>query len=139
MTTPFMALLGFALWTLLILFVFVGPYRWLRILSGRTPASHWTADPNAGSGFYPRAMRAHMNCIENLPVFGAIVYAIDRVGLDSPAVNALALAVPAARVAQSTVHIALEQTDTVIFVRFGFYFAQILAMLAMVAMLLAVL
>lgn len=139
MTIPLLALLGFALWTLLILFVFVGPYRWVRILSGRTRASHWTADPNAGAGFYPRAMRAHMNCIENLPVFATIVYAIDRVGVHSPALNALALAVLGARIAQSTVHIALTQNDTVIFVRFGFYFAQILAMLAMVAILLAAL
>ncbi|TNF15335.1 MAG: MAPEG family protein [Rhodobacteraceae bacterium] len=139
MTIPLLALLGFALWTLLILFAFVGPYRWVRILSGRTRASHWTADPNAGTGLYPRAMRAHMNCIENLPVFGTIVYVIDRVGLESPALDALALIVLGARILQSTVHIVLEQSDTVIFVRFAFYFAQILAMLAMVGMLLAAL
>lgn len=139
MTIPLLALLGFALWTLLILFAFVGPYRWVRILSGRTRASHWTADPNAGAGLYPRAMRAHMNCIENLPVFGTIVYVIDRVGLESLALDALALIVLGARILQSTVHIALEQSDTVIFVRFAFYFAQILAMLAMVGMLLAAL
>lgn len=137
MTTPVMALLAFALWTLLILFVTVGPYRWARILTGRTRASHWTADPHAGSGFYPRAMRAHMNCIENLPVFGAIVYAIDRAGLESPVLNALALTVLGARVIQSSVHIALEQTDTVIYVRFGFYFAQIAAMIAMAMILFA--
>ncbi|WP_199258186.1 MAPEG family protein [Paracoccus binzhouensis] len=98
MTIPLLALLGFALWTLLILFAFVGPYRWVRILSGRTRASHWTADPNAGAGLYPRAMRAHMNCIENLPVFGTIVYVIDRVGLESLALDALALIVLGARI-----------------------------------------
>ena len=135
MTIPLMALLGFALWTLLILLVTIGPYRWLRILTGRTRASHWTADPNAGSGYYPRAMRAHMNCIENLPVFVAIVYVIDRVGLQTPLLDALALIVLGARIVQSSVHIALVQTDNVIFVRFGFYFAQIVAMIAMVAIL----
>ena len=137
MTIPLLALLGFALWTLLILLATIGPYRWIRILTGRTPASHWTADPNAGSGYYPRAMRAHMNCIENLPVFGAIVYAIDRVGLQSPLLNTLALVVLGARIIQSSVHIALVQTDNVIFVRFGFYLAQIVAMIAMAAILLA--
>ena len=133
MTIPLMALLGFAIWTLLILLVAIGPYRWIRILTGRTRASHWTADPNAGSGYYPRAMRAHMNCIENLPVFVTIVYVIDRVGLQSSLLDALALTVLGARIVQSSVHIALEQTDNVIFVRFGFYFAQIVAMIAMVA------
>lgn len=137
MTIPLMALLGFALWTLLILFVTIGPYRWARILTGRTRASYWTADPHAGSGFYPRAMRAHMNCIENLPVFGTIVYVIDRVGLQSPLLNALALTVFGARIVQSSVHIALVQTDAVVFVRFGFYFAQVVAMMAMVAVLIA--
>jgi uncharacterized MAPEG superfamily protein len=135
MTIPLMALLGFALWTLLILLVTIGPYRWVRILTGRTRASHWTSDPNAGSGYYPRAMRAHMNCIENLPVFVAIIYACDRVGLQSPLLDALALTVLGARIVQSSVHIALVQTDNVIFVRFGFYFAQIVAMISMVAIL----
>jgi uncharacterized MAPEG superfamily protein len=135
MTIPLMALLGFALWTLLILLVAIGPYRWARILTGRTRASHWTADPNAGSGYYPRAMRAHMNCIENLPVFVTIVYAIDRVGLQTPLLDVLALIVLGARIVQSSVHIALVQTDNVIFVRFGFYFAQIVAMIAMVTIL----
>jgi len=50
MTISLMALLGFALWTLLILFVTIGPYRWARILTRRTRASFWTADPNVGSG-----------------------------------------------------------------------------------------
>ena len=137
MTVPIMALLGFALWTLLILFLTVGVYRWSRILTGRTRISHWTADPGAGTGFYSRAMRAHMNCIENLPVFGVIVFVIDRLGLNSPFLSGLALVVLGARIAQSTIHIALEQNDAVIFVRFGFYFTQIVAMIAMVAILLA--
>lgn len=137
MTLPIIALLGFALWTLLILFATVGLYRWSRILTGRTRISHWTADPNAGSGFYPRAMRAHMNCIENLPVFGTIVFVIDRIGLDTPVLSALALLVLGARIVQSTIHIALEQTDRVMFLRFFFYFTQIVAMIAMVVILFA--
>jgi len=136
MTIPVLTLLGFALWTLLILFGTVGVYRWSRILSGRTQISHWTADPDAGTGIYPRAMRAHMNCIENLPVFGAIVFAIDHVSLDTDLVNTLAVTVLAARIIQSLVHIAFTQTDRVIFVRFAFYFFQIVAMIVMAAMVL---
>jgi uncharacterized MAPEG superfamily protein len=136
MTIPILTLLGFALWTLLILFGTVGIYRWSRILSGRTKISHWTADPDVGSGIYPRAMRAHMNCIENLPVFGAIVLAIDHVGLDNALVNTLAITVLVARIVQSLVHITLTQTDRVIFVRFAFYFFQIIAMIVMAVMVL---
>jgi uncharacterized MAPEG superfamily protein len=137
MNIPLMALLGFALWTLAILLLTIGPYRWLRILTGRTRPSHWTSDPNAGAGYYPRAMRAHMNCVENLPVFGVIVYVVDRAGLQSALIDALALIVIGARILQSSVHIALEQTDSIIIVRFTFFFAQVLAMLAMVAVLIA--
>lgn len=137
MTIPVLALLGFALWTLLILFGTVGVYRWSRILTGRTRISQWTADPDGGTGIYPRAMRAHMNCIENLPVFGAIVFALDRAGLDTPVLSGLALVVLGARVLQSTVHIAFRQTDTIASLRFAFYFAQIVAMIAMAVILLA--
>ena len=131
MSIPVFALLGFALWTLLNLFGTVGVYRWSRILSGRTQISHWTADPDAGTGIYPRAMRAHMNCIENLPVFGAIVFAIDHIRLETTLVDTLAITILAARIIQSLVHITLTQTDRVIFLRFAFYFLQIISMIVM--------
>jgi len=136
MSIPVVTLLGFALWTLLILFGTVGVYRWSRILSGRTQISHWTADPDAGTGIYPRAMRAHMNCIENLPVFGAIVFAIDHIHLDTVLIDTLAITVLAARIIQSLVHIAFTQTDGVIFLRFAFYFLQIVAMMIMAVLVL---
>ncbi|MCF4164887.1 MAPEG family protein [Zavarzinia compransoris] len=139
LTIPVLAVLGFAVWTLLILFGTVGVYRWRRILTGRTRIGQWTADPDGGTGVYPRAMRAHMNCIENLPVFLAIVFAVDRAGLAAPALDTLALTVLGARMAQSTVHIALAPSDGAAYARFGFYFVQILAMFAMVAILIAAL
>lgn len=84
-------------------------------------------------------MRAHMNCIENLPVFGAIVFAIDHVRLESVLMNTLAITVLMARIFQSLVHITLTQTDRVIFVRFAFYFFQIVSMIVMAIAVLAAL
>lgn len=133
MSTPVFALLGFALWTLSILFVTVGTYRWARILTGRTRISEWTAGAKTGSGWYNRAMRAHMNAVENLPVFGAIVFAVDHAQVSSPVLDWLALGVLGARVVHSIVHIGFEQTDTVASFRFAFFFAQILGMGGMVA------
>ena len=66
MTIPVLVLLAFAAWTLLTLFGSVGVYRWSRILTGR--ASIARADLPQGSEWYQRAVRAHMNCVENLPV-----------------------------------------------------------------------
>ena len=63
MTIPQWALLGFAVWTLLVLFGTVGVYRWSRILTGRVRISDWQANQPQGSDWYRRAMRAHMNCV----------------------------------------------------------------------------
>ena len=69
-------LLGFATWTLLLLMATVGVYRWSRILTGRVEVRNFRADQVEGEDWYKRAMRAHANCVENLPVFGAIVFAL---------------------------------------------------------------
>lgn len=131
MSIPVWVLLGFAGWTLLILFSTVGVYRWSRILTGRATVRQWRADEDQGSPWYRRAMRAHMNCIENLPVYGAIVVAIMASGLSSPWLDGLAVALLGFRIAHSLWHIILEQTEVVAVIRFMLYFAQILVMFAM--------
>src|SRR4051812_48172204 len=65
MSVPVLVLLGFTAWTLLTLFCTIGVYRWSRILTGRASIAEWRADLPQGSGWYQRAMRAHMNCVEN--------------------------------------------------------------------------
>jgi MAPEG family protein len=72
---PVLVLLGFAGWTLLTLCISVGAYRWSLILTGRATLSEWRADIPQRSDWYRRAMRAHVNCVENLPVLGALVVA----------------------------------------------------------------
>lgn len=135
MTLPLWSLLGFALWTLLLLFSTVGAYRWSRILTGREAISSFRADHVVGSPMYQRAMRAHVNCIENLPVFGAIVLVGHEAGLSSGAFASVSLLVPIARVVHSLIHVGFEQTNTVSSLRFTFFFVQIVAMIAMSVML----
>ena len=79
MTIPVWVLLLFAGWTLATLLATVGVYRWSRILTGRAALSEFRADEQHGSDWYRRAMRAHANCVENLPVYAAIVVAIGAV------------------------------------------------------------
>lgn len=133
MTIPQWALLGFAIWTLLVLFGTVGIYRWSRILTGRVPISEWRADVPQGGDWYRRAIRAHMNCIENLPVFGAIVFCATVAGVQGGIFNLLSIAVLLGRICQTTVHLAFAQTNTVASVRFAFFLIQALGMLAMAA------
>ena len=133
MTVPQWALLGFSVWTLLVLFGTVGVYRWARILTGRARISQWQADQPQGSDWYQRAMRAHMNCVENLPVFAAIVLCATAAGADSRLLDVLAGAILIARVCQTTVHLACAPSDGAASVRFAFFFVQAIGMLLMAA------
>jgi uncharacterized MAPEG superfamily protein len=118
-------LLGFAAWTLLLLLTTVGVYRWSRILTGRVAIRDFRADQVEGEDWYKRAMRAHANCVENLPLFGAIVFALHVAGIQSPTVNYLCIAVLVARVVQSLIHVCFKQTNTAVSLRFTFFFIQI--------------
>jgi len=124
MTVPVWMLLGFATWTALLLLFTIGTYRWSRIFSGRVAIRNFPADASGGEDWYRRATRAHANCIENLPVFGAIVFALQVSNVTGPLVNALAVSVLVARILQSMVHVCFVHTNTVASVRFTFFFVQ---------------
>lgn len=124
-------LLLFAGWTVAVLFASVGIYRWSHILLGRKQIREFPADRIEGADWYRRAMRAHANCVENLPVYGAIVVAALAVDAGAPALNVLAGVVLAARVIQSTIHIAFAETNAAVAARFAFYAAQIVCFFLM--------
>jgi uncharacterized MAPEG superfamily protein len=136
MMLPVWALVGFAAWTVLLLLATVGVYRWSRILTGRVAMREFRADQIEGADWYKRAMRAHANCVENLPVFGAIVFGLYVGNVGSALVDALAVAVLVARIMQSLVHVCFVQTNTVTAVRFGFFFVQIVSFLWLTGILL---
>lgn len=124
-------LLAFAVWTVILLTATVGVYRWSRVLTGRAPIRGFRADGLEGEDWYRRAMRAHANCVENLPVFGAVVFALYVGGVGGPAVDALSVAVVGARVLQSLVHVCFIQTNAVVAVRFSFFFVQLASFVAL--------
>ena len=134
MTIPQWTLLGFAAWTLALLMATVGVYRWGNILFAKAAISSFRHDAPTGAGWYQRGTRAHANCIENLPVFAAIVYLITLVDLHGPMVDALCIATLAARVIQSCVHISHEQTNVFVAVRFSFYSVQLVSFLVLIVM-----
>lgn len=131
MIFPVWMLLGFAAWTIVLLLCTVGVYRWSRILTGKVEIGEFRADRVEGSDWYLRAMRAHANCVENLPVFGAIVLAIYASGVSSNIINILSAAILVARILQSIVHVAMRQTNSVVTVRFVLFFIQLLSFMAL--------
>jgi uncharacterized membrane protein YecN with MAPEG domain len=111
----------------------IGSYRWGRILSGRaTFDDYGEYTLEKGEAWYRRAMRAHANCVENLPIFGAIVVTIAAAGLQSWWLSLLSIVVIGARIPHTIVHVFFEQTNTVVGFRSAFYNIQFFAMQAMV-------
>jgi uncharacterized MAPEG superfamily protein len=133
MTVPVWMLLAFATWTVVLLLATVGVYRWSRILTGRVPIREFRADRVEGEDWYKRAMRAHANCVENLPVFGAVVLALHVGAVRGSAVDELCIGVVVARVAQSLVHVGFVQTDRVVSVRFACFIAQLVGFFSLAA------
>jgi uncharacterized MAPEG superfamily protein len=131
MTLSLWMLLGFAAWTLAVLMIGVGVYRWRLILTGEAALTSFPADAPHGSPAYRRAMRARANCVENLPVFAAIVLTAAVAHRHTASLDQLAVAILAARVAQSSVHMALPETNRTVAVRFSFFLSQVAAMIAM--------
>jgi len=126
-------LLGFAAWTVVLLMATVGIYRWTRILTGTARIASFRTDQIEGAGWYQRGIRAHANCIENLPVFGAIVLALQVGNVAGTIVDGLSIAILGARIVQSLVHVCFVQTDAMVSIRFGFFSVQIVSFICLVA------
>ncbi|MGH8539904.1 MAG: MAPEG family protein [Stenotrophobium sp.] len=133
--TGITALLLFAAWTLVIMLAYVG-YRVALVLAGKKLANAWTrGTPSNDPGFVVRASHAHMNCVENLPVFGAIVLAAWALG-KSPMVDHVAVYFIAARIAQTVVHLT-GVSHPLVLVRATLFSVQVLLCFYMIGGLLA--
>jgi uncharacterized MAPEG superfamily protein len=131
MTTPVWVLLLFVFWTILVLIGSIGIYRLGRVFTGRARARDY-AFPDLDPGeWHRRAIRAHLNCVENLPIFAAIVLAIVASGLKSATLDRLALVFLVARVLHTIVHLGFRQRGRVTIWRFAFYTIQLGCMLGM--------
>jgi uncharacterized membrane protein YecN with MAPEG domain len=131
MTLSLWMLLGFASWTFAVLLVGVGVRRWALIFAGRAGLTSFPADTPHGGVAYRRAVRAHANCVENLPVFGAIVLVAAAARLNPLGFAALSVVVMTARILQTLAHAMLPETNRTVALRFGLFLTQVVAMVAM--------
>jgi len=118
-------------WTVLLM-VAVLATRAAEIAGGRARPSEFPSGTPHGGDRYWRLNRAHMNCLENLPLFAAVVLTGAVIGADSPRLDQLALVFLGARVAQSAVHVA-SGSDAAVNVRFAFFAVQIVCLIWMIA------
>lgn len=103
MSTPLIALAGFAGWTLLLILTTVTA-RVIAIIGGSDiPINKFAPGGEDLPGFGQRVTRAHLNCVENLPVFAAVVAAAGLSGQFS-VMEGTVMFILYARILQSTVH-----------------------------------
>jgi uncharacterized MAPEG superfamily protein len=99
------ALALYALWAIALVLM-VAADRVLMVIRGQAKADSFTPGVPHGSDSYWRINRAHLNTVENLPIFAAIVLAGWVVGMETATFNRLAIVVVVARIVQSAIHIA---------------------------------
>ncbi len=116
------ALTLFVGWTLLLLIAMEAIRSYL-VLSGQVASNTFAPDNEGLSPFMQRIARAHMNCVESLPVFGGIL-AIAVMTSRTAVTDPLALWFVLARVAQSSVHL-ISTSVLAVNIRFAAFFVQI--------------
>lgn len=123
METIYLTLIGFTLWTLG-LGVFLTTYRSILVLLGKKKSNEFPAGIQHGSDFNWRLNRAHLNSLENLPLFMTVVFLTTNLGMIDHFVNQAGLVILGARVLQSLTH--LTSTNVLaVNIRFTFYMIQI--------------
>ncbi|NGY05429.1 MAPEG family protein [Solimonas terrae] len=116
------ALIGFTAWTLALV-MFIVLWRGIEILRGK-PANSWGRDTAIPvPGLVRRAEHAHLNALENLPIFAVIVLAAAALG-KTAAVEATACWVLYTRIAQSLIHL-IGVSPLLVLGRATFYFVQL--------------
>ncbi|HLY05630.1 MAG TPA: MAPEG family protein [Rhizomicrobium sp.] len=117
------ALIAYALWAIALV-VILAIVRSAMVLRGKAKANSFTAGAPHGGDAYWRLNRAHLNTLENLPIFAAIVLSGWVVGMESATFNRLAVIVIVARVVQSLIHL-LSGSVTAVSFRFGAFAVQL--------------
>lgn len=125
--TGITALLLFIGWTLVLALSYAG-FRVPPILLGKKSANHWErGQPVDDPAILVRAKGAHLNCLENLPLFAALVL-IGVVTNRSAIVDSVAGVMIAARFGQSIVHL-IGTSLPLILVRATLFVVQVVIML----------
>lgn len=128
--SPTTVVLLYAGWCLLLPLIYA-TYRVPKVLGGRKPADHWERGSDVDDPqVLVRMKNAHLNCLENFPIFLGIV-AIAAFIDSLAAIAALAPWVLYLRVGQSLIHIS-GTSFVQILLRATLYIGQMLIMLYMI-------
>ena len=122
-------LILFAVWSVFLVLL-IGAWRVGEVIGGKAAPNAFPAGIKHGSEMYWRLNRAHLNALENLPIFGALVLSGVALNVDSPSFATAAAVVFLARVVQSLIHIS-SGSVLAINLRFAAYAVQLVSFLVM--------
>lgn len=125
MNPALFALAGFAGWTVFLLLT-VANLRMANFFTGKKAINGFSPSGDDLPGFGQRVTRAHLNSVENLPVFAALVVAAGLSGQFS-IMEGTVMYVLYARIGQSVAHM-ISTAPLVVWVRATFFFVQVLLM-----------
>lgn len=126
MNPALIALAGFAGWTLLLVLI-VANFRVLNYFTGaKIPINAFDPSGDDLPGFGKRVTRAHLNCLESLPILAALVAAAGFSG-QYGVMEGTVMFVLYARIAQSVIHM-ISTAPLMVWIRATFFFVQIILM-----------
>jgi uncharacterized MAPEG superfamily protein len=131
MTTPLWCLAAFVAWTILLM-AGIAVARVGAVLRGEKQANEFPSGVPHGGDAYWRLNRAHLNCTENLPLFGSVVLIAAAAGIASPTLDTAARLYLGARVGQSLAHVS-SGSALAVNVRFTFFLVQVGCLLTFLA------
>ena len=111
MSTSALVLTLFIAWALLLLVV-MEVLRARLVVTGRVASNQFTPDNATISPFMQRLARAHLNCVESLPIFGGLLVVALLTGRTG-ATDPLAPWLLGARIVQSGIHLASTSNPAV--------------------------
>jgi uncharacterized MAPEG superfamily protein len=126
---PLAALALHAAWVL-VLVLAIGAWRMGQVFAGQKKANEFPSGTQHGTDAYWRLNRAHMNTIENLPTFAALVLAGVYLQVQDLAFQILPSLVLYARIVQTVIHVA-SGSALGVSLRFTAYVVQVASMFVM--------
>jgi len=128
--TGFEAVLLYIVWIIALVMIYAGPRIPMAAVTDKRMDSWERNKAPTDAAFFMRAKGAHLNCMENFPLFAAIVF-VGAFMSKSAVVDAVAAYVLYLRIAQGVTHM-IGDSSPLVLVRASFFAAQAGLMLYMI-------
>jgi uncharacterized MAPEG superfamily protein len=123
MTTPLLCLVLYAAWAM-VLVTIVATWRVFQVATKQKAPNEFPSGTPHGTDVYWRVNRAHINAVENLPIFASVVIATQLAGVAGDWLDTACIIIVIARVAQSLIHIS-SSTSVAVNLRFTAFLTQL--------------